>query len=105
MSQHGYSVASTSTRKSEKTLLTLKAALSLHQKKNKKQKIINNKKEKIMKTMNATPMTIAQYEHDHVDVVAKCKKAISKFINTYLVFFQMPTGMYVDPEQRKKIWR
>ncbi len=39
-----------------------------------------------MKTMNATPMTIAQYEHDHVDVVAKCKKAISKFINTYLVF-------------------
>ncbi len=38
-----------------------------------------------MKTMNVTPMTIAQYEHDHVDVVAKCKKAISKFINTYLV--------------------
>jgi hypothetical protein len=38
MSQHGYHVASTSTRKSEKTLLTLKAALSLHQKKNKKQK-------------------------------------------------------------------
>ena len=58
-----------------------------------------------MKTMNATPMTIAQYEHDHADVIAKCKKAISKFINTYLVFFQMPTGMYVDPEQQKKIWR
>ncbi len=81
MSQHGYSVASTSTRKNGKSLLTLKAALSLHQKKNKKQKT------------------------NHVDVVAKCKKAISKFINTYLVFFQMPTGMYVDPEQQKQIWR
>ena len=58
-----------------------------------------------MKTMNATPMTIAQYEHNHADFAKKYKKAISKFINTYLVFFQMPTGMYVNPEQQKQIWR
>lgn len=34
----------------------------------------------------------------------KCKKAISKFISTRLVFFQYPTGMVVNPEQQQ-IWR
>jgi hypothetical protein len=38
LSQLRYAVASTLARNSEKTLLTLKPALSLHQKKNKKQK-------------------------------------------------------------------
>ncbi len=42
-----------------------------------------------MKAMNINPV---------------CKKAISKFIDTYLVFFQMPTGMVVNPEQQQ-IWR
>ena len=65
-------------------------------------KIITNKKDTIMKTIEATPMAIAQYEKDAF--VAKCKKSISKFISTYLVFFQMPTGMFVSPDQQQ-IWR
>ena len=55
-----------------------------------------------MKTIEATPMAIAQYEKDAF--VAKCKRSISKFISTYLVFFQMPTGMFVSPDQQQ-IWR
>jgi hypothetical protein len=54
-------------------------------------------------------MTVAQYESvattkfNKKAFTAKCKKAISKFINNNLVFFQYPTGMCVDPNQQQ-IW-
>ena len=62
-----------------------------------------------MKTMNVTPMTVAQYESvattkfNKKAFTTKCRKAISKFINNNLVFFQYPTGMCVDPKQQQ-IW-
>ena len=55
-----------------------------------------------MKTTNATPMAMAMYEVE--SFAAKFKKATSKFISTRLVFFQMPTGMFVSPDQQQ-IWR
>ena len=65
-----------------------------------------------MKTMNVTPMTVAPFESttmtekmmQHKAFLTKFKKAISKFINHNLVFFQYPTGMCVDPTQQQ-IWR
>ena len=65
-----------------------------------------------MKTMNATPMTATPFEcaamtekmMQNKTFITKCKKAISKFINHSLVFFQYPTGMCVDPRQQQ-IWR
>ena len=54
-----------------------------------------------MNTMNIAPVVVVEYNKDAF--VAKCKKAVSKFINTYLTFFQMPTGMCVDPAQQQ-IW-
>ena len=62
-----------------------------------------------MKTMNVTPMTVAQYESvattkfNKKAFTTKCKKATSKFINNYMAFFQYSTGMYVDPK-RQQIW-
>ena len=56
-----------------------------------------------MKAMNMNP-TIA-VEYNKKAIAYKCKKAISKFIDTYLVFFQMPTGMVVNPEQQQQMWR
>ena len=53
--------------------------------------------------MNMNP-TIAE-EYNKEAIADKCKKAISKFIDTYLVFFQMPTGMVVNPEQQQQMWR
>ncbi len=55
-----------------------------------------------MKAMNINPAVAVEYSKEAF--AAKCKKAISKFIDTYLVFFQMPTGMVVNPEQQQ-IWR
>ena len=55
-----------------------------------------------METMNMSPVVAVEYHKEAFS--AKCKKAISKFIDTYLVFFQMPTGMIVNPEQQQ-IWR
>ena len=81
---------------------TTKTGSPAGEKSKEKNKIITNKKDTIMKTIEATPMAIAQYEKDAF--VAKCKKSISKFISTYLVFFQMPTGMFVSPDQQQ-IWR
>ena len=52
--------------------------------------------------MNINPAVAVEYSKEAF--AAKCKKAISKFIDTYLVFFQMPTGMVVNPEQQR-IWR
>lgn len=77
--------------------------MSEKKKKTKKTKtIIINKKNTIMKTTNATPMAMAMYEVE--SFAAKFKKATSKFISTRLVFFQMPTGMFVSPDQQQ-IWR
>ena len=65
-----------------------------------------------MKTMNVTPMTVTSFEsvtmtekvmEQHKTFTTKCKKAISKFINNNLVFFQYSTGMCVDPKQQQ-IW-
>ena len=55
-----------------------------------------------MKAMNINSVVAVEYSKEAF--AAKCKKAISKFIDTYLVFFQMPTGMVVNPEQQQ-IWR
>ena len=55
-----------------------------------------------MKAKNINPAVAVEYSKEAF--AAKCKKAISKFIDTYLVFFQMPTGMVVNPEQQQ-IWR
>ncbi|MBQ6228097.1 MAG: hypothetical protein IJK08_06030 [Prevotella sp.] len=55
-----------------------------------------------MKAMDINPVVAVEYSKEAF--AAKCKKAISKFIDTYLVFFQMPTGMVVNPEQQQ-IWR
>lgn len=55
-----------------------------------------------MKAMNINPAVAVEYSKEAF--AAKCKKAISKFIDTYLVFFQMPTGMIVNPDQQQ-IWR
>ncbi len=55
-----------------------------------------------MKAMDINPIVAVEYSKEAF--AAKCKKAISKFIDTYLVFFQMPTGMVVNPEQQQ-IWR
>ena len=55
-----------------------------------------------MKAMDINPVVAVEYSKEAF--AAKCKKAISKFIDTYLVFFQMPTGMVVNPEQ-PQIWR
>ncbi len=55
-----------------------------------------------MKAMNITPAATVEFNKEAF--ADKCKKAISKFIDTYLVFFQMPTGMVVNPEQQQ-IWR
>lgn len=55
-----------------------------------------------MKAMNITPVVAVEFNKEAFST--KCKKAISKFIDTYLVFFQMPTGMVVNPEQQQ-IWR
>ena len=52
--------------------------------------------------MDINPVVAVEYSKEAF--AAKCKKAISKFIDTYLVFFQMPTGMVVNPEQ-PQIWR
>ena len=52
--------------------------------------------------MNINSVVAVEYSKEAF--AAKCKKAISKFIDTYLVFFQMPTGMVVNPEQQQ-IWR
>ncbi len=54
-----------------------------------------------MKAMDINPVVAVEYSKEAF--AAKCKKAISKFIDTYLVFFQMPTGMVVNPEQQQ-IW-
>ena len=54
------------------------------------------------KTMNITPVIAVKYSKEAF--AAKFKKAISKFIDTYLVFFQMPTGMVVPTEQQQ-MWR
>lgn len=56
-----------------------------------------------MKAMNITPVVAVEFNKEAFST--KCKKAISKFIDTYLVFFQMPTGMVVTPEQQQQIWR
>ena len=52
-----------------------------------------------------TQMAVANYESESTvrNVWKAVKKAISKFIDTRLVFFQYPTGMMVDPRQQK-IW-
>ncbi|MBQ6227626.1 MAG: hypothetical protein IJK08_03555 [Prevotella sp.] len=55
-----------------------------------------------MKAMDINPVVAVEYSKEAF--AAKCKKAISKFIDTYLVFFQMPTGMIVNPEQQQ-IWK
>ena len=55
-----------------------------------------------MKTVKANPMAMAMYEVE--SFAAKFKKATSKFISTRLVFFQMPTGMFVNPDQQQ-MWR
>ena len=55
-----------------------------------------------MKAMDINPVVAVEYSKEAF--AAKCKKAISEFIDTYLVFFQMPTGMVVNPEQQQ-IWR
>lgn len=56
-----------------------------------------------MKAMNMNPTIAVEYNKE--TIADKCKKAISKFIDTYLVFFQMPTGMVVNPEQQQQMWR
>ena len=53
-----------------------------------------------MKTMNVTPIVAVEYSKEAF--AAKMKKAVSKFIDTYLVFFQMPTGMV--PTTGQQIW-
>ena len=44
-----------------------------------------------MKTMNVTPIVAVEYSKEAF--AAKMKKAVSKFIDTYLVFTQKLSGM------------
>lgn len=54
-----------------------------------------------IQTINTVPTIVV--ENKLATFGSKCRKAVSKFINTYLVFFMMPTGMAVTPGQQ--VWK
>ena len=53
-----------------------------------------------MKTMDLTPRTAIECSMDAFN--ANCKKAFSKFINTYMVFCKFTTALYVTPKLREE---
>ena len=55
-----------------------------------------------MKATNINPAIAIEFKMEAI--ASKCKKSISKFIDTYLVFFQMPTGMIPNQEQQQQMW-
>ena len=84
-------VLSSSARIGRKLLRVVKTDLSLHQKqqnnKNKK-----TKKYTIMKTMNVTPMTVAQYESSAT--VVKMMKAVKKGLASTVKFLMFISPVY-----------
>ena len=50
--------------------------------------------------MDLTPRTAIECSMDAFN--ANCKKAFSKFINTYMVFCKFTTALYVTPKLREE---
>lgn len=55
-----------------------------------------------MNTIELSPISVVEYKKEAM--ASKVMKAISKFIDKYLVFFQYVSPMYVDPE-KQQIWK
>ena len=84
-------VLSSSARIGRKLLRVVKSDLSLHQKQQNNKKI-KTKKYTIMKTMNVTPMTVAQYESSAT--VVKVMNAVKKGLAGTVKFLMFISPVY-----------